>query len=73
VLAEIELYLDNEIADGRRCEEIRVHLEVCPPCTDRAEFQAGLKELIAKKCGCADVPDSIVRRIAESLGTESAP
>lgn len=67
-LREVERYLDGELQKAQ-LEEIRLHLEDCPPCTDRAEFSRHLRELIARKCGCteAEVPDSLRARVASLL------
>ncbi|MEX0991580.1 MAG: mycothiol system anti-sigma-R factor [Actinomycetota bacterium] len=62
ILAQIELYLDHELEEVR-CVEIQEHLELCGPCTDRAEFRRSLKVLISKKCRCEDVPEGLMSRV----------
>jgi len=66
VLREIELYLDRELA-ALRCVEIERHLDECSPCMSRKEFRVSLRALIASKCGCEDVPASLLVRIREEL------
>lgn len=70
VLERIELYLDGEL-DAAVCGEIREHLMGCHPCLDRSEFRQRLKELLAAKCGCDEVPAGLHRRV-ESLLHETS-
>ena len=66
VLRELELYLDRELEDSK-CAEIKRHLGECSPCMSRTEFRVSLRALIAEKCGCEDVPASLIVRISEEL------
>jgi mycothiol system anti-sigma-R factor len=49
VLASLETYLDGE-SDEAFAAVLRRHLEECPPCLDRADFQRELRALIASRC-----------------------
>lgn len=69
VLQQIEVYLDRELPDEVKCAEIKAHLEACGRCMDRAEFRVEFKALIASKCGCQQVPDSLMERLREQLNS----
>jgi mycothiol system anti-sigma-R factor len=70
VLIEIEAYVDREV-EVARYEQIEGHLGVCPPCMDRAEFRAKLKELLSAKCCSEEVPADLLARIREVLAQAS--
>lgn len=59
-------YLDGELTEERRAL-IQRHLDDCPPCLDAFDFEAELRQLVARKCR-DDVPESLRRRVAESIG-----
>ena len=66
VLHELQVYLDGECADELTAVLSR-HLQDCPPCFDRAEFQAELKRIVASKCtDCA--PPGLMERVKAYLG-----
>ena len=65
VLHELELDLDGECADELQ-QVLGKHLQDCPPCWDRAEFQSELRRIIASKCtDCA--PPGLVERVTAIL------
>lgn len=64
VLRQIELYLDGELVGVERVE-IERHLEGCSPCSGHSEFQLRLKQMLAAKCGCDEVPMALVERIRQ--------
>ena len=68
VLDEIEHYLHGEL-DPARATTLVDHLEDCPPCLERAEFQRKLKEIVRAKCWC-DTPQSLVLRVQETIRIE---
>lgn len=71
-LREIEAYLDGELASDS-IVQLEVHLEDCPPCSGRADFQRRLKVLIAGKCaGPSQVPASLRARIDAILHPDPA-
>lgn len=49
VIRELELYLDGETVESVESLIAR-HLQDCPPCLDRAEFERRLRAVIASKC-----------------------
>ena len=72
VLTQIESYIDREV-DGLRYEEIEVHLELCPPCLERADFRLRLKEIISSKCCSEAVPEELADRIRSLIFSEGEP
>ncbi len=65
VLRELEVYLDGECPDDLEALVAR-HLRACSPCTDRAEFERGLRAVIAAKCtDCA--PAGLLERVKAQL------
>jgi mycothiol system anti-sigma-R factor len=69
VLKQIELYLDGEL-DPALGSEMRRHLGGCSPCMDHADFERHLRELLKAKCGCGDVPPSVLERVRSALSEE---
>ena len=69
VLSEIESYIDREV-DGLRYEEIEAHLKRCPPCLERVDFRARLKEIVSAKCCSEAVPQELADRIRSLIATE---
>ena len=65
-LHELYTFLDGELTDHKRAT-IHQHLEDCSPCLEAFDFEAELRIVIAKRCH-DEVPESLRRRIAESLG-----
>jgi mycothiol system anti-sigma-R factor len=64
-LGRLQMYLDGE------CEldlevAIRSHLNDCPPCFDRAEFERELRAMIARRCKDA-APQGLVDRVIAAL------
>jgi mycothiol system anti-sigma-R factor len=66
VLAEMWLYLDHECECQRR-ELLRKHLDECSPCLARYGLEEQLKELLARKCGGDQAPDTLRQRLRESI------
>ena len=61
-------FLDGELTAVRRTE-IRQHLEACMPCWEAYDFEAELKQLIARRCS-ETAPDALRQRIADALRRE---
>ena len=57
VFARLSEYLDHELPDGT-CDEIRAHIESCPPCV---EFIEGVKQAIelCRECRNSELPDPL--------------
>lgn len=68
VLAEIEDFLHGELGP-EKAALLAVHLDTCPPCFDRAEFQRKLKEIVRHKCS-SQAPDRLVWRVRQAIYLE---
>ncbi len=70
VLDELWVYLDRECPNDL-ASAIHLHIEHCPPCLDRAEFELQLRLLIASKCrdnAPADLRERITARLLRDAG-----
>lgn len=56
-------YLDREL-DEDELEEIRQHLEHCPPCARYFLFEAGILRFVGDACRKESAPESLRRKIA---------
>jgi mycothiol system anti-sigma-R factor len=74
VLAEIERYIDGELA-VERLRVLAVHLDECSPCLDRADFQAKLKEIVRRKCSASPqpAPEHLILRVRSVIQAERGP
>lgn len=74
-LEELQLFLDGELTDDER-EHVLEHLEECLDCFHAFDFEAELKQVIARKCSNDTMPADLLARIRGSLlaegGGESA-
>lgn len=68
VLSEIEHFLHGEL-DRERSARLAGHLESCPPCFDRAEFQRRLKDIVRDKCR-SEAPEHLIVRIRQAIHLE---
>ena len=68
VLREVYTYLDRESDDELRVR-IEHHLDGCNDCLEIFDFQAELRQVIARKCK-ESVPDSLRERILNCLEDE---
>ena len=71
LLHELGHYLHGELPPDR-AHALKAHLADCPPCFESADFQAQLKEIVAKKCG-EEVPDGLRSKVLGFLQGETAP
>jgi mycothiol system anti-sigma-R factor len=67
MLARLYSFLDGELNDDRRAK-IQRHLDDCPSCFSKFDFEAELRIVIAKRVVCR-VPESLVQRIRISICT----
>jgi len=67
-LHRLYTYLDGELTEERR-EEIKRHLDDCPPCFEAFDFEAELRSVIAHRCK-DHVPDSLRKRVENALMEE---
>jgi anti-sigma factor (TIGR02949 family) len=68
VLAEIEHFLHGEL-DGDEAVRLAGHLDTCPPCFERAEFQRKLKDIVRYKCQ-SEAPQHLIVRIRQAIHLE---
>jgi anti-sigma factor (TIGR02949 family) len=64
-LADLRSYLDGECPEDIE-SIIATHLEACPGCMERADFEQALKAMIAESC-TEVAPEGLVDRVMESL------
>jgi anti-sigma factor (TIGR02949 family) len=69
LLQNIADYLHGEL-EPREAEHLRQHLEGCPPCFESADFQAQLRQIVAKRC-FEQVPDDFKVRLVARLEFEA--
>lgn len=67
-LHELYGFLDGELTDESR-SAIRRHLDYCPPCFEAFDFEAELRQVIARRCQ-ERVPEALKQRIASVLEHE---
>jgi mycothiol system anti-sigma-R factor len=67
MLARLYSFLDGELNDERRAK-IQHHLDDCPSCFSKFDFEAELRIVIAKRM-VVRVPESLVERIRISICT----
>ncbi|WP_370327820.1 mycothiol system anti-sigma-R factor [Euzebya sp.] len=65
LLERLETYLDGECPVDVEAV-VAQHLEDCPPCLDRADFERKIRDLIAAKCRDA-APPGLVDAIRQRL------
>jgi mycothiol system anti-sigma-R factor len=68
-LHELYGFLDGELTEDVR-DKIRAHLDDCPPCYERYDFEAELKIVIGRKCQ-ERVPEGLKDRILGALRSET--
>ncbi len=66
---QLYYFLDGELTEERR-HEIAIHLDLCAPCGEAADFETELRAIIASRCRDR-VPEALVARIAEALHLEA--
>ncbi len=72
VLREVYPYLDRETDDELRVR-IEHHLDGCHDCLEIFDFQAELRQVIARKCH-DPVPDTLRQRVMDCFeGEQSEP
>jgi len=64
-LYRLYTYLDGELTEERR-DEIKRHLDECPPCFEAFDFEVELRTVIAHRCK-DHVPDSLRQRVHDAL------
>ena len=75
-LSELQLYLDKEL-DAATVVRIEAHLRGCSPCLEAYDFEAVLRQVVARGCR-EQAPDSLRSKVLDALRacegeTESGP
>ena len=68
-LLDIQRFLDGELGTSET-DLIDAHLHECTPCMERADFKRHVKDLIASRCGCDEVPQGLKDRLAATLSAD---
>ncbi len=68
LLHELADLLHGDVSPEKKAK-LRAHLDDCPPCFETADFQAQLRQLVAKRC-CEEVPDELKARVVAMLSVE---
>jgi anti-sigma factor (TIGR02949 family) len=68
VLVELERFIDGELP-ADQIADLAEHLNECPPCLYRADFQAKLKEILRSKCSSASAMprETFVLQVRQTL------
>jgi mycothiol system anti-sigma-R factor len=69
-LEKVYLYLDGELLSEAEREEIRAHLEDCPPCLESYGVQSEVAAVVARLKGSAACPDRLKSKIAHFLQSD---
>ncbi|MEY2995272.1 MAG: mycothiol system anti-sigma-R factor [Actinomycetota bacterium] len=65
-LRELYSYLDDMLEESLRVQ-ISTHLDECPDCQDRVEFEYTLKARIRARAAEEPLPESLRRRLLDCL------
>lgn len=65
-LAEIYLLLDHECSPDHE-DQLRKHIDDCPPCLEEYGIDEQLKQLLARKCGGDHAPDELKSKLRASI------
>ncbi|MBA3690399.1 MAG: mycothiol system anti-sigma-R factor [Actinobacteria bacterium] len=65
-LRDIERFLDEEMGPPQR-QKLDSHLHECSPCMQRADFKRQVKDLVASRCGCDELPAHLKEEILRML------
>lgn len=65
-LAEIYLLLDHECSPDHE-NQLRKHIDDCPPCLEEYGIDEQLKQLLARKCGGDHAPDELKSKLRASI------
>lgn len=67
-LDRLEQLVDKELSP-LEASEVQIHLENCPPCTERFEFEDGMKRLVRVCCGNEKAPEALRLRLRDILNS----
>ena len=69
ILRDLYPYLDGELSEGARIE-VQQHLDDCLDCLHVYDFEAELRQVIAKKCRENAMPPGLLERVRRCLEEE---
>jgi anti-sigma factor (TIGR02949 family) len=71
VLEELERFIDGELP-ADRIGDLAAHLNECPPCLYRADFQAKLREILREKCSATSAMprETFVLQVRQTIRTQ---
>lgn len=69
LLRELSDLLHGDLDPARKAR-LQEHLEACPPCFETADFQAQLRQIVARKC-FEEVPSDFRARLTAVLRVEA--
>jgi mycothiol system anti-sigma-R factor len=61
-LHRLYAYLDRELSPDEQVE-VQHHLDECPPCRDRFEFEENVLRLVRRCCRDVSAPPSLVEKV----------
>ncbi len=70
-LRELQLFLDGELPP-EESDHVLGHLDECLECYHAFDFQAELRQVIARKCRTEVMPPGLLERIQECLTPDGA-
>ena len=65
-MKRLDGYLDRELTD-EELEEVRHHMEDCPPCEDRFQLQVHMKRLVKICCDQGEAPEHLREKLRQIL------
>ncbi len=66
----VQQFLDGEL-DDREADELRLHLDACAHCIDRADLIEAYRRLVRRSCS-SHAPESLRMRIVAQIHTVQA-
>jgi len=65
-VARLQVFLDRELSE-LEVQDVRLHLDACPPCLNTFKFEEHLKRLVQVKACPETAPTSLRARITQSF------
>lgn len=65
-LTELRLLIDNELDDDG-CDQVRRHVQDCPPCSEQADLESRLRQLVHRGCTGEDAPAQLRARVLAAI------
>lgn len=65
-MERLDRYVDRELTDVE-IEEVRRHLQACPPCEDQFQLQVHVKRLVKVCCDQGAAPEHLRAKLRQIL------